>query len=88
MVFGPAVSGKERVQPSMCECYCCNVCVGVIADPVDQYDLPSSKFVDVCVCACVRVRAYVCVFVHVCMYACMHAVKPRIHCIDHKSFSQ
>ena len=66
MVFGPAVSGKERVQPSMCECYCCNVCVGVIADPVDQYDLPSSKFVDVCACACA------CICVCVCVCACMH----------------
>ena len=67
MVFGPAVSGKECVQPSMCECYCCNVCVGVIADPVDQYDLPSSK----CVCVCVCVRVCVCECVRVCVCACV-----------------
>ena len=59
------------------EFYCCNVCLGVIADPIGQYDLPSSKCVwvcvCVCVCVCVRVRVRVCVEGGVHMCVCMHA---------------
>ena len=48
MVLGPAVSGKRSMLTS--SSYSSIVlCAGVIADPVGQYDLPSSKYIILCV---------------------------------------
>ena len=49
------------------EFYCCNVCLGVIVDPIGQYDLPSSVCVYVCVVCRVSAHAYV----HACMRVCV-----------------
>ena len=54
------------------------MCLGVIADPIGQYDLPSSVLCVVCggvhmhMCMCMHacVCMYVCVSVHVRVYMC------------------
>ena len=74
IVFGPGVSGE----------YCAYnyflvviiVCVGVIADPVGQYDIPSSKclcvcVLCVCVCVCVCCVCVLCVVCVCCVCVCV-----------------